>query len=191
MTMKSRPNTLRLLTWLEPEAGIWHPNVAAPFVCPGDLRMGTDLVGILFQLYEIVTYQKFATADCLNFVAAQIRVGPTLAIPHRPQTAAPAGGADPADRGTNAMSQLAVPETFEVASLCAASGWPFTEGEAGCRVKLEVRREAVFHAHVEWAEPPVGSLRGSISPARLRRMWHRLKSVSRQLGNCCASWKNG
>jgi hypothetical protein len=69
--LKSRPNTMRLLTWLEPEAGIWHPNVAAPFVCPGDLRMGTDLVGILFQLYEILTYQKFATADCLNPVAAE------------------------------------------------------------------------------------------------------------------------
>ena len=33
--------------------------------------MGTDLVSILFQLYEIITYQKYATADALDPVAAE------------------------------------------------------------------------------------------------------------------------
>jgi len=69
--LKTRPNPIRLLTWLEPAAGIFHPNVRAPYICAGNLRMGTDLVSILFQLYEIITYQKYATADPLDPVAAE------------------------------------------------------------------------------------------------------------------------
>lgn len=69
--LKSKPDSSRLLTWLEPSTGIFHPNVRAPFVCAGNLRMGTDLVSLLIQTYEIIVYQKFSTADPLNPAAAE------------------------------------------------------------------------------------------------------------------------
>lgn len=68
--LKTKPNSFRVLTWLEPK-NIWHPNIAYPHLCAGNLRMGTDLVSILFQLYEMIVYQKFATADPLNPAAAE------------------------------------------------------------------------------------------------------------------------
>jgi hypothetical protein len=68
--LKTKPNAFRVLTWLEPKT-IWHPNIAFPHLCAGNLRMGTDLVSILFQLYEMIVYQKFATADPLNPAAAE------------------------------------------------------------------------------------------------------------------------
>ena len=69
--LKTKPNSMRVLTWLEPAHGTFHPNVRGHLVCAGNLRMGTDLVSILFQLYEIITYQKFATADPLDPAAAE------------------------------------------------------------------------------------------------------------------------
>jgi hypothetical protein len=68
--LKTKPNSARVLTWLAP-ATIFHPNVKSPFICAGDLRMGTDLVSILFQLHEMIVYRKFATADALDPVAAE------------------------------------------------------------------------------------------------------------------------
>jgi hypothetical protein len=68
--LKTKPNSARLLTWLAP-SGIFHPNVKFPLVCAGNLRMGMDLVSILFQLHEMITYQKYATADPLDPAAAE------------------------------------------------------------------------------------------------------------------------
>jgi hypothetical protein len=68
--LKQKPNCFRLLTWLEP-TNVWHPNVRAPFVCCGNMPMGTDLLTILLAAFELITYQKFATADPLNPAAAE------------------------------------------------------------------------------------------------------------------------
>lgn len=52
---------------------VWHPNVAflAPFICAGRLLPGTRLADILYQLFEILTWNKFALADPLNADASQ------------------------------------------------------------------------------------------------------------------------
>ena len=59
----------QVLTWLAPR-NVWHPNIAnqAPFVCPGRLVAGTALVDILYQLFEIITYNKVTPRenDALN-----------------------------------------------------------------------------------------------------------------------------
>jgi ubiquitin-protein ligase len=53
--------------------GVWHPNVSTdlPLICIGRLTPGTTLVDILYQVYEILTYQKFNPRedDSLNKVA--------------------------------------------------------------------------------------------------------------------------
>lgn len=49
----------------------WHPNIAGPIVCLGHLVAGTRLVDILFQCYEILSYQKWAAHDGLNPAACE------------------------------------------------------------------------------------------------------------------------
>jgi ubiquitin-protein ligase len=41
--------------------GVWHPNVSAdlPMICIGRLTPNTSLVDILYQIYDILTYQKY------------------------------------------------------------------------------------------------------------------------------------
>jgi ubiquitin-protein ligase len=52
---------------------VWHPNVGSelPLICIGRLTPGTSLVDILFQVYEILTYQKYNPRedDALNKAA--------------------------------------------------------------------------------------------------------------------------
>ncbi len=50
---------------------IWHPNAGGPFLCCGKLSGGTPLVDILYQVYEIITYQKWASHDGLNPAACE------------------------------------------------------------------------------------------------------------------------
>jgi ubiquitin-protein ligase len=45
---------LRLFT-----PGVWHPNVSPPFICIGKIAPGMSLVDILFQVWDILAYQKF------------------------------------------------------------------------------------------------------------------------------------
>jgi hypothetical protein len=61
----------QILMWLGPQH-VWHPNIGnhAPLVCLGRLGPGTRLTDILYQLFEIITYQRFATNDVLNHDAA-------------------------------------------------------------------------------------------------------------------------
>ena len=59
-----------VLTWIFPFS-IWHPNVRVPLVCAGRIAPSTGLCDLIFQLYEIITYQNFATHDALNGAAAQ------------------------------------------------------------------------------------------------------------------------
>lgn len=64
-----RAEPFEVLTWLGPR-NVWHPNVSnqAPFVCPGRLVAGTPLVDILYQLFEIITFNKVTANehDALN-----------------------------------------------------------------------------------------------------------------------------
>jgi hypothetical protein len=63
---------LRVLTFLSPR-NIFHPNISdrAPVICIGRLTPGTGLVDLCYQIYEIVTYQKFTLRenDALNHAA--------------------------------------------------------------------------------------------------------------------------
>jgi hypothetical protein len=40
---------------------IWHPNISGdlPIICVGRITPGTPLVDILYQVYEIISYQKY------------------------------------------------------------------------------------------------------------------------------------
>ena len=61
-------NMLRLFT-----PGVWHPNISQelPLICIGRLTPGTPLVDILYQIYDILTYQKYNPRedDSLNKIA--------------------------------------------------------------------------------------------------------------------------
>jgi hypothetical protein len=52
---------------------LYHPNVRFPFICVGRLKPGTPLVDLLYQIFEIVTYQKITMNErnALNFAACQ------------------------------------------------------------------------------------------------------------------------
>ena len=49
----------------------WHPNIRGPFVCLGNVTPGKPPVDIFWQVYEIITGNKFNTGDCLNPDAAE------------------------------------------------------------------------------------------------------------------------
>jgi hypothetical protein len=57
----------QILTWLGP-LHVFHPNIRPPFICFGRLTPGTSLVDILFQCFEIITYNKVTMRedDALN-----------------------------------------------------------------------------------------------------------------------------
>lgn len=61
-----------VLSWLGPR-NAWHPNVSdhGPFICIGRLAPSTPLVDILYQVFEIITYQKVTMRedDALNKAA--------------------------------------------------------------------------------------------------------------------------
>lgn len=59
-----------VLTWLHPN-NPWHPNIRPPFMCAGHLPPGVELVDILYQCFEIITYVTWAPHDALNPDAAQ------------------------------------------------------------------------------------------------------------------------
>jgi hypothetical protein len=62
-------NPFETLTLLTPP-NTYHPNVAfgAPFICVGHIAPGMPLVDLLYQVYEILTYQKLTPRedDALN-----------------------------------------------------------------------------------------------------------------------------
>jgi hypothetical protein len=62
-----RADAFETLCWIEPFE-IFHPNVKAPFICIGRLAPGTSLVDILYQSFEIITYNKVTMRedDALN-----------------------------------------------------------------------------------------------------------------------------
>ncbi len=56
-----------VLTMLSPP-NVWHPNVFGPLICVGRMPPGTALVDLLYQVFEIITYQrvKMREDDALN-----------------------------------------------------------------------------------------------------------------------------
>jgi ubiquitin-protein ligase len=52
---------------------VWHPNIGRqhPLICTGKIAPGTRLVDILYQIYDILTYQKYTPNefDSLNKAA--------------------------------------------------------------------------------------------------------------------------
>ena len=60
----------QVLTWLGP-GNIFHPNIAPPLICVGRLVPGTELVDLIYQCYEIITYFNWAPHDALNGEASQ------------------------------------------------------------------------------------------------------------------------
>lgn len=65
-------NPFEVLAWLGP-AEVFHPNISnkAPLICVGRLAPGTPLVDILYQCFEIITYNKVTMRedDALNLEA--------------------------------------------------------------------------------------------------------------------------
>jgi hypothetical protein len=49
-------------------ANAFHPNVAPPFICIGHVAPGTGLCELIYQVYEILTFQKMTPRedDALN-----------------------------------------------------------------------------------------------------------------------------
>lgn len=68
--LQAAPQPLRMLTWLGPH-DVHHPNIRGSFICLGNMPQGTDLVALLHQCFEIVTYQRVTMRedDALNAAA--------------------------------------------------------------------------------------------------------------------------
>ena len=64
-----RIGPLQVLTMLDP-AGIFHPNIRWPAVCTGRIVPGMELVDLLYQMFEILTYHNWASHDAMDPVAA-------------------------------------------------------------------------------------------------------------------------
>ena len=69
-----RVEPFRVVTWLGP-SGIWHPNIAPGglAICVGHLTPGTSLVDLVYQCWEIVTWNKVTMRedDALNQAACE------------------------------------------------------------------------------------------------------------------------
>jgi len=63
---------LKVITWLHP-LNVWHPNIALglPVICLGRIAPATELVDLLYEIYEVITYQNWAPHDGLNPEACQ------------------------------------------------------------------------------------------------------------------------
>lgn len=66
-----RADPFEMLRMFTPNA--WHPNISRelPLICIGRLAPGTSLVDILYQIFDVLTYQKYNPRenDSLNKVA--------------------------------------------------------------------------------------------------------------------------
>ena len=61
-----------VVTWIAP-ATEWHPNVNAPFACPGPIPPGMSLLNLLHQIFQMITWQRFTPRedDALNPAACR------------------------------------------------------------------------------------------------------------------------
>jgi hypothetical protein len=67
-----RVDPAQALVWLGPRE-VYHPNISdrGPFICVGRMMPGTSLVDLLYQIHEIITYNKTTMRedDALNIGA--------------------------------------------------------------------------------------------------------------------------
>ena len=69
--LRASVHVAEVLTYLGPVPEPWHPNIRAPFICM-HLTPGAPLVDIALGLYDLLTWNLFATGDeGLNHAAAQ------------------------------------------------------------------------------------------------------------------------
>ena len=70
-----RAEVPEVVTLLGP-VNLFHANISFPFICVGRLKPGTPLVDLLYQIFEIVTYQKITMNErnALNFAACCSRL---------------------------------------------------------------------------------------------------------------------
>ncbi len=59
-----------VVTMLFPD-DIWHPNILGPAICLGGIAPGMSIVDLLHQIYEILSYQNWASHDGLNPAACE------------------------------------------------------------------------------------------------------------------------
>jgi len=64
------PDTKQIVAIFRPWT-IFHPNISGPFICLGRLTGGTPLDDIIYQIYEIISYQKWSAHDGLNEEACE------------------------------------------------------------------------------------------------------------------------
>ncbi len=62
-----RVDPRQVLIWLGPP-DVWHPNIAymAPMICAGRLAPATPLVDLLYQVFEMITWNRYTPHDALN-----------------------------------------------------------------------------------------------------------------------------
>jgi hypothetical protein len=65
-----RSNPAEVVTWLGP-LNVFHPNINPPALCLGDIAPGTSLVDLIYQTYEVISYQNLMPdeRDALNHPA--------------------------------------------------------------------------------------------------------------------------
>ena len=61
---------LRVVTWLGPW-NIVHPNVLPPLACVGRVSAGIELVDLCYQIFDIITFNNWASNDALSSFGAQ------------------------------------------------------------------------------------------------------------------------
>ena len=68
--LRSSSDPGQVLTWLEPDTE-FHPNIKPPFCCVGHIAPGMSLLGLLHQLYQMITWHRFTVRedDALNQIA--------------------------------------------------------------------------------------------------------------------------
>lgn len=55
--LRVQPQAPEVLFWIGP-AQVFHPNIRPPFLCPGRLQPGLSLSDLLYQIFEMISYQK-------------------------------------------------------------------------------------------------------------------------------------
>jgi hypothetical protein len=55
--LQSVPHPAVVVALLSPQCA-YHPNVAPPFICLGDIAPGTSLCELIYQTFEIMTFNK-------------------------------------------------------------------------------------------------------------------------------------
>lgn len=54
-----------VVTMLRP-LNVWHPNVNGPAICLGFLPPGSGIEELIYQLFELLSYNRFSAHDGLN-----------------------------------------------------------------------------------------------------------------------------